>query len=57
MIEYHHRTSFRNSFLSHFLKPFEDFGFGYNIKAHIDELGGFQNIIFYIFKENNSFKQ
>lgn len=55
IIEYHHRINLNKS-LADFIKPFEECGFGYNLKASFHKIGGFQNILFNLFKENDTIK-
>lgn len=51
IIEYHHRMN-SNKLLADFIKPFEEWNFGYSLKTSFSELGSFQDILFYFFKEN-----
>ena len=51
IIEYHHKMKHDASKLSHFLKPFEDYGFEYNLKTTFNKQGQFQDILIYIYKK------
>jgi FkbM family methyltransferase len=51
IIEYHHRVSNNSTSLPAFIENFESAGFGYNLSAHFKRIGGFQDILFYFYKE------
>jgi FkbM family methyltransferase len=52
IIEYHHKINNKKSSFSTFIKPFEESGFDYNIKASFHKIGVFQDILISIYKEN-----
>jgi FkbM family methyltransferase len=51
IIEYHHRISHNKTSLAGFIIPFENLGYGYNVKTSFHKLGSFQDILLYFFKK------
>ena len=52
IIEYHHRIDHNKTSMTDFIRPFEERGYGYNIKTSFHKLGSYQDILLYFFKEN-----
>ena len=52
IIEYHHRIDQNRTSFTNFVRPFEERGYGYNIKTSFHKLGSFQDILLYLFKES-----
>lgn len=53
IIEYHHKIDGQPSGLSRFLNHFETHGFDYNIRANYLAVGGFQDVLLQLYKQNN----
>lgn len=53
IIEYHHRINGQKSFLSTFIKPFEDANFEYNIKSSFGRIGVFQDVLLNFYKRGS----
>jgi len=51
IIEYHHRIDRNKTSMTDFIRPFEECGYGYNIKTSFHKLGSFQDVLLYFFKE------
>lgn len=51
IIEYHHRIDHNKTSMTDFIRPFEERGYGYNIKTSFHKLGSFQDVLLYFFKE------
>lgn len=53
IIEYHHRINGEKSHLSNFIKHFENNNYEYNIRSNFSRIGGFQDILLHIYKDEN----
>jgi FkbM family methyltransferase len=50
IIEFHHNIEDKKTYLSDFLRKFEEFSFGYNIRTNFKKKGSFQDICLHFYK-------